>query len=124
VLRGEIVDSKCFLGVMVPGQGKTHRACASLCLRGGLPPALLVEADDGAARLVLLVTRSGDPIDPAVAADAAGEPIAVRGELARSRGWWTLRTDPATWRRLRFQGSTEAFTATSATSRPAMRALF
>jgi hypothetical protein len=30
-LTGEIVDSKCFLGVMVPGSGKTHKECASLC---------------------------------------------------------------------------------------------
>ena len=38
-VSGEIVDSKCFLGVMVPGAGKTHKECASLCLRGGIPPA-------------------------------------------------------------------------------------
>ena len=42
-VRGEIVDSKCFLGVMVPGSGKTHKDCASLCLRGGIPPALYVQ---------------------------------------------------------------------------------
>src|SRR4029453_5708531 len=42
-LTGEIVDSKCFLGVMVPGSGKTHKECASLCLRGGIPPALYVQ---------------------------------------------------------------------------------
>ena len=101
VLRGEIVDTKCFLGVMVPGQGKTHRACASLCLRGGLPPALLVEARGGATRLVLLVDPSGAPLDPAAAADAAGEAIELRGRLSRGGGWWTLRTDSATWQRLR-----------------------
>ena len=28
-LRGEIVDSKCYLGVMKPGRGKPHRACAT-----------------------------------------------------------------------------------------------
>src|SRR5437773_10953915 len=39
-LTGEIVDSKCFLGVMVPGSGKTHKECASLCLRGGIPPEI------------------------------------------------------------------------------------
>jgi hypothetical protein len=27
-LTGEIVDSKCYLGVMNPGQGKVHRDCA------------------------------------------------------------------------------------------------
>jgi hypothetical protein len=86
VLRGEIVDTKCYLGVMVPGQGKTHRACASLCLRGGIPPALLVEARDGATRLVLLAGPAGAPLDPATAADAAGEAIELRGRLSRTGG--------------------------------------
>jgi hypothetical protein len=100
-LRGEVVDSKCFLGVMVPGRGKTHRACASLCLRGGIPPALLVEDRAGGSRLVLLVSPAGGPLDPAIVADRAFEPTEVRGRLSRAGGWWMLRTDPTTWRRLR-----------------------
>src|SRR5262249_5121008 len=36
-LTGEIVDSKCYLGVMNPGSGKIHRDCASRCLSGGIP---------------------------------------------------------------------------------------
>jgi hypothetical protein len=39
-LTGEIVDSKCFLRVIAPGSGKTHKECASLRLRGGIPPAV------------------------------------------------------------------------------------
>src|SRR5438876_8206878 len=31
-LTGEIVDSKCFLGVMNPGQLTPHRACAIRCI--------------------------------------------------------------------------------------------
>ncbi len=38
-LAGQIMDSKCFFGVMRPGRGKTHKACASLCIRGGIPPS-------------------------------------------------------------------------------------
>ncbi len=34
-VTGEIVDSKCYLGVMNPGQGKVHRDCAARCLSGG-----------------------------------------------------------------------------------------
>src|SRR6266403_3549555 len=37
-LTGEIVDSKCYLGVMNPGRGKVHRDCASRCISGGIPP--------------------------------------------------------------------------------------
>ena len=39
---GEIVDSKCFLGVMNPGRLTPHRACAIRCISGGVPPVLLV----------------------------------------------------------------------------------
>jgi hypothetical protein len=42
-LRGEIVDSKCYLGVMNPGKGQVHRDCAANCIRGGVPPAFLSE---------------------------------------------------------------------------------
>ena len=38
-LSGEIVDSKCYLGVMNPGNGKVHRDCAVRCISGGIPPA-------------------------------------------------------------------------------------
>jgi len=99
-LRGEIVDSKCFLGVMVPGQGKTHRGCASLCLRGGIPPALFVEDAAGASRLVLLVSPAGGALAPGMVADHAFEPTEMTGRLERLDGWWVLRTDPARWRRL------------------------
>jgi hypothetical protein len=30
-LRGEIVDAKCYFGVMNPAEGRAHRACAGLC---------------------------------------------------------------------------------------------
>ena len=36
-LRGEILDPKCYLGVMRPGEGKPHRSCAIRCLAGGIP---------------------------------------------------------------------------------------
>ena len=38
---GELVDTKCFLGVMRPATGKVHRGCAVRCLSGGAPSALL-----------------------------------------------------------------------------------
>ena len=61
-LRGEIVDSKCFLGVMVPGAGRTHKECASLCVRGGIPPALFVRDRHGRSALLLLERLRGEPV--------------------------------------------------------------
>ena len=39
-LTGELVDSKCFFGVMKPAYGKIHRSCATRCIEGGIPVAL------------------------------------------------------------------------------------
>lgn len=35
---GEVVDPKCYFGVMKPGEGKPHRSCAIRCIAGGIPP--------------------------------------------------------------------------------------
>lgn len=50
-LKGEIVDSKCYLGVMNPGNLKAHRACAINCIQGGVPPVLLVRDGGGASAM-------------------------------------------------------------------------
>jgi hypothetical protein len=96
-LTGEIVDSKCFLGVMVPGSGKTHKDCAALCLRGGIPPALHVQVRSGRASLLLMTGASGESIGDE-AQTLAGEPVAVTGTIVRQAGWLVLRTDPHGWR--------------------------
>ncbi len=103
-LRGEIVDSKCFLGVMVPGAGRTHGDCASLCLRGGIPPALFVRDRLGRSSLVLLEDLSGQPVGPRAIA-LAGEPVEISGTTWRQRGWLRLRSDPANWRPLAAAGA-------------------
>jgi hypothetical protein len=98
-LTGEIVDSKCFLGVMIPGSGKTHKECASLCLRGGIPPALYVQDRAGQSSLLLLVGPAGMPIG-ARTPDAAGEALSLAGSIQRRGGWLVLRTDPTSWHRV------------------------
>jgi hypothetical protein len=95
-VRGEIVDSKCFLGVMVPGSGKTHKDCASLCLRGGIPPALHVQDQSGRSSVLLLTGTAGEPIG-AQALQIAGEAIDMTGTIERQGGWLVLRTDSKTW---------------------------
>ncbi len=79
---GEIVDTKCYLGAMKPGRGKPHRACASLCIRGGIPAALLVRTADGERQLIHLVDFAGRPLGRELL-DWVGQPVEVSGRLHR-----------------------------------------
>src|SRR6185295_10560967 len=58
-LTGEIVDSKCYLGVMNPGQGKVHRDCAARCISGGIPPAFIVRDASSESHTLLFVGDDG-----------------------------------------------------------------
>ncbi len=98
-LVGEIVDSKCFLGVMNPGQLTPHRACAIRCISGGVPPVLLVRQKDGLAIYLLLVSADGKPVNRQVL-DMVAEPLEITGDVERQGELLILRADPATYRRL------------------------
>jgi hypothetical protein len=80
-LAGEILDSKCWFGAMRPSSGKGHKACASLCIRGGLPPALFARDNSGRSALMILTSDGlahGPDLLPLVA-----DPVRVRGTLKR-----------------------------------------
>lgn len=97
--RGEIVDSKCWMGVMNPGVLTTHRACAVRCISGGIPPMLLVRRDSGPPLNLLLVSTGDQPVNAAVL-DFVAEPIEISGEVVRYGELLALRIDPSTIRRL------------------------
>lgn len=98
-LVGEIVDSKCFLGVMNPGNLKPHRACAARCISGGIPPVLCVREESGTALYLLLVDLDGSAVNERVL-DYVAEPIEISGEVLRTGEQLVLRADPAGYRRL------------------------
>ena len=98
-LTGEIVDSKCFLGVMNPGQLAPHRACAIRCISGGIPPVLLVRTPQGPPLYFLLVSAEGKPVNSQVL-DLVAEPVQVTGDVERQGELLILRADPATYRRV------------------------
>lgn len=81
-LSGEVVDSKCFMGVMKPGGGKVHRACAALCVAGGIPPMLVVKQTDGSRYGYLLVDQQGNSAAEEVA-DTIAMPVRIAGQLER-----------------------------------------
>jgi len=90
-VAGEIVDSKCYLGVMNPGNGKVHRDCAARCLSGGIPP-IFVTADDGDQ--FLLVGPDGRALGRDALREFVAEPITIRGELLQKGESRLLKIDP------------------------------
>ncbi len=98
-LAGEIVDSKCYLGVMNPGHTKPHRECASLCIRGGIPPLFVARDADGRSVALWLVSERGQPVNRE-ALDFVAEPVEITGQIARNGDQLFLRADPKTYRRL------------------------
>lgn len=99
-LIGEILDSKCWLGVMNPGQLTPHRACAIRCISGGVPPVLLVRQKNGRAIHLLLVSAAGKPVNKQVL-DLVAEPVEITGEVERQGEILILRADPSTYRRVK-----------------------
>ncbi len=79
-LRGEIVDAKCYLGAMKPGGGKTHKACAVLCLSGGVPPLFVTRDAAAKESYSLLTAADGGPIEKVVL-DFVGDPVELTGLL-------------------------------------------
>ncbi|MFA6045312.1 MAG: hypothetical protein WC718_10040 [Phycisphaerales bacterium] len=78
-LRGEIVDSKCYLGAMKPGEGKTHKACASLCVRGGIPPMLVTLAPDGTLSYTIIAKTETEPVGEEIL-EYVGDEVIVQGQ--------------------------------------------
>lgn len=91
-LEGEIVDSKCYLGVMRPGEGAVHRGCATRCLSGGAPPLLIVRDSSGPAAFVLLTGTAGEPLPREEMLRYVGVPVSATGELLREGEMVVLRT--------------------------------
>ncbi len=98
-LRGEIVDSKCFLGVMNPGDLKVHRSCATRCISGGIPPVLVVRDSRGVAAYLFLIGTDGRLVNREVLAMIA-EPLEITGVVERHDDLLVLRAEPETYRRL------------------------
>ena len=92
-ILGEIVDSKCHLGVMNPGRFKPHRACAIRCIEGGIPPILVAQDASGTLAHYLLVGAEGEVINDAIL-DYVAEPVQATGVLKTMGTRKVLYVDP------------------------------
>lgn len=79
--HGEIVDAKCYLGAMKPGDGKAHKACATLCISSGIP-AVFVSTESGTPTYHLILNQENQPATD-ITRDFIGEPITLTPTLAK-----------------------------------------
>jgi hypothetical protein len=98
-LQGEIIDPKCYLGAMKPGGGKTHKACAILCISGGIPPMFVTRDEAGHETFYLLTTTAGGPLHDQIL-PFAGDVVELAGELELDADLNVLRIDVSLVRRL------------------------
>jgi hypothetical protein len=92
-LQGEIIDPKCYFGVMKPGKGKLHRSCAVRCISGGIPPVLATTDKNNMAQYFLLTDLDGQPINNAVL-PFIGKPAEIKGFVEKMEDWFILKIDP------------------------------
>jgi hypothetical protein len=98
-LAGQIMDSKCFFGVMRPGRGKTHKACAALCIRGGIPPSFWARDAKGRESVLLMTDAAGGALGEAILPLVA-DPVEAEGELVRVGDLLEFRAEAADYRRV------------------------
>ena len=86
---GEIIDPKCYFGVMKPGFGKVHRSCAIRCIAGGITPVMLTTNKNGDNQFILL-TPNNNLKDVHHFPNLAGKKLTIRGHLSQLDDWLIL----------------------------------
>lgn len=99
-LTGEICDGKCYAGAMRPGRGLAHKACADLCLTGGIPPVFVSSGAVNGRNFFLMADSDGnlpgDTLKPLLALF-----IEVEGEIEQLDDLLVFKADLATARVLK-----------------------
>lgn len=92
-LTGEIVDSKCYLGVMNPGSGKVHRDCAVRCLSGGIPPIFATDNFNGHPSVLVLTDPGKRLLSKEAFLGRVGQPVRIRGMVIQNGDTLFLETE-------------------------------
>ncbi len=92
-ITGEVIDPKCYLGAMKPGEGKAHRACAILCIQGGIPPMLLARDAAATPTYYLLTDTQGRPATIDTVRDYVGSQTTITGTHEQLADLHILRAD-------------------------------
>ncbi len=87
-VHGEILDPKCYFGVMKPGEGKVHKSCAVRCISGGIPPVVRHETGNAGTpyQYYILLGAEGQKINMDILA-FVGEDVILDGWTSVQHGW-------------------------------------
>ena len=93
ILQGEIVDPKCYLGIMKPGYGKIHKSCAIRCLSGGIPPMFISSTMKDMSEYFILIGNTKDDFNKEILKYVA-VPVEIEGYIEKIEDWHYLKIDP------------------------------
>jgi hypothetical protein len=94
-LTGEVCDGKCLAGAMRPGTGLSHKACANLCLIGGVPPVFVSAGAVEGTEFLLMANADGGPLDDRMY-DLVGRLSTLEGDVVRRGDLLIFQADLAT----------------------------
>ncbi len=82
-IKGEIIDSKCYLTGMMGGKGEDHKDCAIACMKGGLPVAILEEKT---GKVYAIVPAKGQKGANEALVQYAAETVTLKGMFIERGG--------------------------------------
>lgn len=91
-MNGEIVDPKCFFGVMKPGYGKVHKSCAIRCISGQIPPILAIRENNKFVDYYFLTDNKGNVLMRDLQA-YVGTHVKVSGVSYEIDNWKSIRLE-------------------------------
>lgn len=89
-VTGEIVDPKCFFGVMKPGFGKVHKSCAIRCISGQIPPILALRNEGEFTDYYFLTDSEGEVLMQDLH-EYVGSEVKVIGLTFQVDNWKSIR---------------------------------
>lgn len=91
-LQGEIIDPKCYFGVMKPGKGKIHRSCAVRCISGGIPPVFRAKNINNGIQYYLITDQHGQAIHENILT-FVGKPSKINGNIEKIDDWYVIKVN-------------------------------
>ncbi|CAN5727344.1 hypothetical protein BH10BAC3_BH10BAC3_05470 [soil metagenome] len=98
-IRGEVLDPKCYFGVMKPGHGKPHRDCAIRCLLGGISPVFYVRNAESQSNYYLILGEHGEKINEQLR-DFVADPVKLEAHAIKYDDWIVLYVNPSSIQRI------------------------